>query len=244
MSNKSNLDIIALAKKYSKGNNLLENLLLTCWKKNVRTFAIEDGNETNTFPFLGLIIDNESIICIKKIILHLQNIPNLGMSARIRYTYGNTSKLLESPYPDDSCRIFIISYKNNNKSDVYNEIINALNSDISNPKLSNIIHDSDFPITAQSFYDFIVKLCNTPYDKIYTSYENNRPIECYFQTEQKNNKSKTLPIISSAVKSFSKNQDCNHKLDNSIKSETSNKQSLKKYIKSRTNSDNERDDYI
>lgn len=74
-----------LAKEYSEGNKFLEKTLKECWERGIKTFASCGGHkEDYDSPYLGIIVDDTSILYIKKIIAQLQNMKNISMYSGVR----------------------------------------------------------------------------------------------------------------------------------------------------------------
>ena len=79
---------------WSEGNKYLYELLCACGENEISTFASCGGHEDeHSNPYLGIIINNNSMPLIKKMLEQVQDIPNISVSTMIRGV--DNSQLLE-----------------------------------------------------------------------------------------------------------------------------------------------------
>lgn len=64
--------------KWSEGNKYLYELLCSCWENGITTFASCGGHEKkNDSPYLGIIINNNSLSFIKSMLSQIQDMDNI-----------------------------------------------------------------------------------------------------------------------------------------------------------------------
>lgn len=81
-------EAVQKAEAYSEGNKYLYDVLTSCWKHKVKTTACCAGHEgpinddnTNLFPYLSIVLDDNSLPYIKSIIGQLQKMKDVEMTA-------------------------------------------------------------------------------------------------------------------------------------------------------------------
>ena len=78
------------ASAFSEGNKFLRDALASCWKYGIKTYACCSGhpgeeNDPNTsyYPYIGMMLDENSLPYVRSIIANLQGMPDVKMSCRI-----------------------------------------------------------------------------------------------------------------------------------------------------------------
>lgn len=71
--------------EWSEGNRYLYELLCSCWENGITTFASCGGHEQkNGSPYLGMIINDNSLPFIKNILAQIQDMTNIVISSGVR----------------------------------------------------------------------------------------------------------------------------------------------------------------
>ena len=95
--------------EWSEGNKYLYDLLFACGENEINTFASCGGHdEADTYPYLGIIINDNLMPFLKSILGKLQDMPNIGVSTNVRYS--NDGQLLKD---EESRAIIFRAYKFN-----------------------------------------------------------------------------------------------------------------------------------
>ena len=143
------------ATDYSEGNSFLCDALTSCWKHNIKTYACCCGHEgdisndnTNLFPYIGIVLDNNSLPYIKNIIASLQNIKDVEMSSSI-------IRAEDSWGPDvpDYYKAFAVHCCLSNRCEVFYKIHKAI-EDISRGEVT-LSYQDEIGIKAEEFYNKI-----------------------------------------------------------------------------------------
>ena len=72
--------------EWAEGNKYLYELLCSCWENGITTFASCGGHDKgNDCPYLGVIIDDNSLPFIKRILGELQDMQNITISSGVRH---------------------------------------------------------------------------------------------------------------------------------------------------------------
>ena len=71
--------------EWAEGNKYLYELLCSCWENGITTFASCGGHENgNDCPYLGVIINNNSLPFIKSMLGQIQDMQNIEVSSDAR----------------------------------------------------------------------------------------------------------------------------------------------------------------
>lgn len=71
--------------EWSEGNKYLYELLCSCWENGIMTYASCGGHEEeNNSPYLGVIINNNSLPFIKSMLGQIQDMENIVVSSGVR----------------------------------------------------------------------------------------------------------------------------------------------------------------
>lgn len=73
--------------EWSEGNKYLYELLCTCGENEISTFASCGGHEKgNNKPYLGIVINNNSMLFIKSILAEVQSLQDIIISVDVRHS--------------------------------------------------------------------------------------------------------------------------------------------------------------
>ena len=79
-------DEIKNYQKWSEGNKYLFELLCSCRENNIKTFASCGGHENvSSEPYLGIIVDDNSMPFIKNILGQIQDMQNIKVYSGARH---------------------------------------------------------------------------------------------------------------------------------------------------------------
>lgn len=154
--------------KWSEGNKYLYELLCKCWENKIRTFASCGGHEEeNNRPYIGIIIDNNSLPIIKSILAQVQDMQNIAITSDARHL-GN-GKLLS----DEELRGLVFYAHNYNCCELFYKMkkgIETKERDIAlSPKVSR-------------FYELLKELNATSREELQASINDNVIVGSAFST--------------------------------------------------------------
>ena len=155
--------------EWSEGNKYLYELLCTCWENEIKTFASCGGHEEeNNSPYLGIIIDDNSLPVIKNVLGQIQDMKNITITSDVRH-YGNGQLIA-----DDELRGVVFYAHNYNCCELFY-------------KMRKGIETKEREITlypkANRFYDLIKRLNTTSREELQASVNDNIVVGSTFSTK-------------------------------------------------------------
>lgn len=161
---------------WSEGNKYLYELLCACWENEIRTFASCGGHEEEkNRPYLGMIIDNDSLPVIKNILAYVQDMQNIAITSGARHV-GNGKILSDEEvrglvfyaHNYNCCELFYKMKKGietkeseialSPKASRFYELLKGLNAtsreELQASVNDNVIVGSTFSTPTQDFFDF------------------------------------------------------------------------------------------
>lgn len=180
--------------EWSEGNKYLYELLCSCWENGIMTHASCGGHENgNNSPYLGIIINNNSLPFIKNMLGQIQNMENIVVSSGARGR-GNGQLLADEElrglafyaHNYNCCELFYKMRKGietkerettlSSKASRFYDLLTRLNAtsreELQADVNDNIVVGSTFSTKTQDFIDFenSKKLDTTRYENLQQKY--------------------------------------------------------------------------
>ncbi len=193
------------AEEYSEENPYLKKALILCWKNGIRTHACCGGHKSkDSYPYLSIIINEEGMDGIKKIIGNLQDMKDMSIELTVR----GKSTDINDIYPNSECRALSIRCYNHNRCELFFRVAEALEKK----------EEIELNTRGRDFFTKVQEFNNMSYDEIIECVKS----EVYFLGSMRNisgdyiryqeyklkggllTKLKRLPIIRKLFEVFSK----------------------------------------
>lgn len=154
--------------EWSEGNKYLYELLYVCWENGIRTFASCGGHEQkNKNPYLGMIIDDNSLPVIKNILGQIQDMQNITISSEARHS-GNGQL-----YADEELRELVFYAHNYNCCELFYKMRKGIETKESEIALSP---------KANRFYNLLNRLNATSREELQANVNDNIIVGSTFST--------------------------------------------------------------
>ena len=154
--------------EWSEGNKYLYELLCLCWENEIRTFASCGGHEEEkNRPYLGMIIDNNSLPVIKSILAQVQDMQNIAITSDARHL-GNGQLL-----SDEEVRGLVFYAHNYNCCELFYKMKKGIETKESEIALS---------LKASRFYELLKRLNATSREELQASVNDNVIVGSTFST--------------------------------------------------------------
>lgn len=139
--------------EWSEGNKYLYELLCSCWENGITTFASCGGHENrDSWPYLGIIINNYSLPFIKSMLGQIQDMENINLHSGVR---GRNPI-----FPDEELRAVSFQAYNHNCCELFYKMRKGIETKESQRILS---------AKASRFFNNIIKLNATSREKLEVS---------------------------------------------------------------------------
>ena len=178
---------------WSEGNSFLYKLLCACGENDIPTFASCGGHEeTNSHPYLGVIINNKTLPFIESILAKIQDMPDISVSINVRHS--GSGQL----YDDDVVRGISFIAQKSNCCEMFFKMKKGI-EDVKKEKSLNT--------KAIDFFNKVKKLNETSRDVLQQETNNNVSMNSIFSTRSNalieyeesllltRNKSKVLKLL-------------------------------------------------
>ena len=153
--------------EWSEGNKYLYELLCSCWENGIMTYASCGGHENgNNSPYLGIIINNNSLPFIKSMLGQIQNMENIVVSSGVR---GNGQLLAE-----EELRRLAFYAHNYNCCELFYKMRKGIETKERETMLSS---------KASSFYDLLTRLNATSREELQADVNDNIVVGSTFSTK-------------------------------------------------------------
>lgn len=155
--------------EWSEGNKYLYELLCSCWENGIMTFASCGGHENgNNSPYLGIIINNNSLPFIKNMLGQIQNMENIVVSSGVRGR-GNGQLLA-----DEELRGLAFYAHNYNCCELFYKMRKGIETKERETTLSS---------KASRFYDLLTRLNATSREELQADVNDNIVVDSTFSTK-------------------------------------------------------------
>lgn len=155
--------------EWSEGNKYLYELLCSCWENGIMTHASCGGHENgNNSPYLGIIINNNSLPFIKNMLGQIQNMENIVVSSGVRGR-GNGQLLA-----DEELRGLAFYAHNYNCCELFYKMRKGIETKERETTLSS---------KASRFYDLLTRLNATSREELQADVNDNIVVDSTFSTK-------------------------------------------------------------
>lgn len=153
--------------EWSEGNRYLYELLCSCWENGIMTYASCGGHENgNNSPYLGVIINNNSLPFIKSMLGQIQDMKNIVVSSGVR---GNGQLLA-----DEELRGLAFYAHNYNCCELFYKMRKGIETKERETMLSP---------KANRFYDLLTRLNATSREELQADVNDNIVVGSTFSTK-------------------------------------------------------------
>ena len=153
--------------EWSEGNRYLYELLCSCWENGIMTYASCGGHENgNNSPYLGVIINNNSLPFIKSMLGKIQDMKNIVVSSGVR---GNGQLLA-----DEELRGLAFYAHNYNCCELFYKMRKGIETKERETMLSP---------KANRFYDLLTRLNATSREELQADVNDNIVVGSTFSTK-------------------------------------------------------------
>lgn len=131
-------------KEWSEGNEYLYSLLYFCWEKSIKTVACCAGHDKHPYPYISIIIDENSFQYLQSIIASMESVENVVLSCDYRH---HSNLQFQEDILDSERRTVTIYCQMHNRCEVFFKLacaINGMQKDIKTEK-------------GKSFYESILR---------------------------------------------------------------------------------------
>lgn len=155
--------------EWSEGNKYLYELLCSCWENGIMTHASCGGHENgNNSPYLGIIINNNSLPFIKNMLGQIQNMENIVVSSGVR---GRGNGQL---FADEELRGLAFYAHNYNCCELFYKMRKGIETKERETTLSS---------KASRFYDLLTRLNATSREELQANVNDNIVVGSTFSTK-------------------------------------------------------------
>ena len=153
--------------EWSEGNRYLYELLCSCWENGIMTYASCGGHENgNNSPYLGVIINNNSLPFIKSMLGQIQDMKNIVVSSGVR---GNGQL-----HANEELRGLAFYAHNYNCCELFYKMRKGIETKERETMLSP---------KANRFYDLLTRLNATSREELQADVNDNIVVESTFSTK-------------------------------------------------------------
>lgn len=118
----------SLIEQYSEDNKYLKQVLTECWETGINTNACCGGHRDNhSMPYIGITIDDNSMVAIKKMLGTLQDVDGVLIRSDIRRRFNTLTKQDET-FPEPECKVLYIYGRNYNRCEIFAKMLEGLKS--------------------------------------------------------------------------------------------------------------------
>lgn len=117
-------ELIKQIEEWSEGNEYLYTLLYLCWEKSIKTYACCKGHEKRPYPYIGIILDNNSIPYVESIISMMEKVENIVLTCDYRH---HSNMKFRDGVPEDERKVITIYCQMHNRCEVFFKLACAIN---------------------------------------------------------------------------------------------------------------------
>lgn len=157
--------------EWSEGNRYLYELLCSCWENGITTFASCGGHEQkNGSPYLGMIINDNSLPFIKNILAQIQDMTNIVISSGVRIRDKQLC-------PDEELRGLAFYAYNYNCCELFYKMRTGIEAKE---------HEANLSPKANRFYNMIKSLSATSREELQAEVNDNIVVVVLFLQKHRN----------------------------------------------------------